>query len=102
MSCTGSCSRGPPGGLPVRLQRMSPPGDRLERPDRTGSESPIVRSGLCSLRRFLRLARAVDRDRLADQRLERRRIDLFTFVNVDRAAYVPLEARVEQALRILQ
>src|SRR6185295_4122612 len=54
------------------------------------------------LLRGLRLARAVERDRLANERLECGSVDVFTFVDVDRAACIALEARVEQAGRILQ
>ena len=46
------------------------------------------------LRRF-RLASAVERDRLANERLESGCVHLFSFVDVDRAAYVSLETRVE-------
>src|SRR5438128_10746490 len=44
----------------------------------------------------------VEGDRLANQRLEGGRVNCFSFVNVDRAAYVSVEARVEEAGRILQ
>src|SRR5512132_961011 len=54
------------------------------------------------LRRLRLLPRSVERDRLAYERLERGRIDLLALVDVDRAADVALEARVEQPLGILQ
>src|SRR6058998_1105006 len=57
--------------------------------------------GLRFLRRF-RLARTVEGDRLANQRLEGGRVNVFSFVDVDRAAYVSVEARVEETGRILQ
>src|SRR4026208_795813 len=58
-------------------------------------------SGLRFLRRF-RLARTVEGDRLANERLEGGLVNFFSFVNVDRAAYVSLETRVEETGRILQ
>src|SRR5436305_8540593 len=57
--------------------------------------------GLRFLRRF-RLARAVEGDRLANERLEGGLVNFFSFVDVDRAAYVSVEARVEETGRILQ
>src|SRR6266849_6479989 len=57
--------------------------------------------GLRFLRRF-RLARTVEGGRLANERLEGGLVNLFSFVDVDRAAYVSLETRVEEAGRILQ
>src|SRR4029077_18262387 len=59
------------------------------------------RSGLRFLRR-LRLARAVEGDRLANERLEGGLVNCFSFVDVDRAAYVSVETRVEEPGRILQ
>src|SRR6266516_3031326 len=56
--------------------------------------------GLRFLRRF-RLARTVEGDRLANERLEGRLVNFFSFVDVDRAAYVSVEARVEEMGRIL-
>ena len=58
-------------------------------------------SGLRLLRRF-RLAGAVEGDRLANERLEGGLVDFFSFVDVDRAAYVSVETRVEETGRILQ
>src|SRR3989441_5819865 len=49
-----------------------------------------------------RLTRTVEGDRLANERLEGGRVNLFSFVDVDRAAYVSLETRVEETGRILQ
>src|SRR6202043_2566870 len=57
--------------------------------------------GLCFLRRF-RLARTVEDDRLANERLEGGLVNLFAFGDVDGAACVSLETRVEQTGRILQ
>src|SRR5205814_3942271 len=57
--------------------------------------------GVPLLRRF-RLARPVEGDRLANERLERRLVNFFSFVDVDRAAYVSVETRVEETGRILQ
>src|ERR1035437_4348089 len=51
--------------------------------------------GLRFLRRF-RLARAVEGDRLANERLEGGLVDFFSFVDVDRAACVSVETRVEE------
>src|SRR5687767_101556 len=53
------------------------------------------------LRRF-RLARPVEGDRLANERLERGLVNVFSFVDVDRATYVSVETRVEETGRILQ
>src|SRR5580692_10693346 len=57
--------------------------------------------GLRFLRRF-RLAGTVERGRLANERLERGLVNFFSFVDVDRAAYVSVETRVEETGRILQ
>src|SRR5438874_6804349 len=57
--------------------------------------------GLRLLRKF-RLARTVEGDRLANQRLEGGLVHSFSFVDVDRAAYVSVETRVEETGRILQ
>src|ERR1043166_6612559 len=48
------------------------------------------------------LARAVEGDRLAHQRLEGGRVDCFPFVDIERAAYVAVETRVEQTGGVLQ
>src|SRR3984885_9362042 len=57
--------------------------------------------GLRFLRRF-QLAGTVQRGRLANQRLESGRVHFLSLVNVDRAAHVSVETRVEQTGRILQ
>src|SRR5436305_1532532 len=57
--------------------------------------------GLRFLRSF-RLARTVEGDRLANECLEGRLVNFFSFVDVDRAAYVSVETRVEETSRILQ
>src|SRR5216684_8133673 len=57
--------------------------------------------GLRFLRRF-RLARTVEGDRLANERLEGGLVNFFSFLDVDRAAYVSVETRVEETGRILQ
>src|SRR5688500_717651 len=44
----------------------------------------------------------VQRDGFADERLERRGVDRVGFAEVDRAAGVALETRVEEALRVLE
>src|SRR5256886_13532652 len=49
-----------------------------------------------------RLTRTIEGDRLANERLEGGRVDVFSFVEVDRAAYVSVETRVEETGRILQ
>src|SRR5229473_6548157 len=49
-----------------------------------------------------RLTRTVEGDRLANERLEGGRVNFFSFVDVDRAAYVSVETRVEETGRILQ
>src|SRR2546428_2163991 len=54
-----------------------------------------------SLRRF-RLARTVEGDRLANERLEGGLVNFFSFVDVDRAAYVSVETRVEETRRIFE
>src|SRR5882724_11031175 len=50
----------------------------------------------------LRLAGLVQRDRLADERFERGRVDFLPLLDVDRAPHFALEARVEQPGRVLQ
>src|SRR5207248_10321722 len=59
------------------------------------------RLGLRFLLRF-RLARTVEGDGLANERLEGGLVNFFSFVDVDRAAYVSVETRVEETGRILQ
>src|SRR5690242_5463355 len=67
---------------------------------------PAAPSGLTAagfpLLRTFRLARPVEGDRLANERLEGGLINFFSFVDVDRPAYVSFEARVEKTGRILQ
>src|SRR5436853_1640813 len=46
--------------------------------------------------------RTVEGDRLANERLEGGLVNFFSFADVDRAAYVSLETRVEETGRILQ
>src|SRR5579862_6195345 len=58
-------------------------------------------SGLRFFRRF-RLARTVEGDRLANERLEGGPVHFFSFVDVDRAARVAVETCVEETGRILQ
>ena len=48
------------------------------------------------------LPETVEGDRLANERLEGGLVDFFSFVDVDRAAHVSVEARVEETGRILQ
>src|SRR5450631_1028546 len=57
--------------------------------------------GLRFLRQF-RLARTIEGNRLANERLEGGLVNFFSFVDVDRAAYVSVETRVEETGRILQ
>src|SRR5438128_11937081 len=54
----------------------------------------VIPLGLRFLRRF-RLARTVEGDRLANERLEGGLVNFFSFVDVDRAAYVSVETRVQ-------
>src|SRR5471032_2779899 len=65
------------------------------------TRAPATALGLRFLRRF-RLARTVEGDRLPNERLEGGLVNVFAFVNVDRAAYVSVETRVEETGRILQ
>ena len=62
----------------------------------------LAAAGLPFLLRRFRLARPVEGDRLANERLERGLVNFFSFVDVDRAAYVSVETRVEETGRILQ
>src|ERR1700678_3135630 len=52
--------------------------------------------------RSLRLARTVEGDRFANERLEGGLVDFFSIVDVDRAANGAVETRVEETGRILQ
>src|SRR5256886_9395799 len=71
------------------------------RPSSTGPSDQRNPLGLRFLRRF-RLARTVEGDRLANERLEGGLVNFFSFVDVDRAACVSVETRVEETGRILQ
>src|SRR6266542_85204 len=73
---------------------------RLRHPD-VGPVQGRNPSGLRFLRRF-RLARTVAGDRLANERLEGGRVKFFSFVDVDRAACVSVETRVEETGWIIQ
>src|SRR5215468_1705334 len=46
--------------------------------------------------------RCIEGDRGTDERLERARVDLLPLMDVHRAPYVPVEARVEELGRVLQ
>src|SRR4051794_24150082 len=59
------------------------------------------RQATSSCRRLLS-ARSIERDRGADERLQRIRVDLLTLVNVDGAPDVAVQARVEELRRIFQ
>ena len=56
---------------------------------------------LCDPNPKFRLARIVEGDRLANERLEGGR-NLFFLVDVDRAAQVPAETRIEETGRIFR
>src|SRR5947209_4346311 len=66
-----------------------------------GSSHAGRRASLRFLRRF-RFARTVERDRLENERLEGGLVNFFPFMDVDRAAYVSVETRVEETGRITQ
>src|SRR4051812_1528632 len=68
------------GGKTVALRRLGEP--------KTTSRAPLFAT--------------VERDCFANQRLECRCVDLLVFVDVDRAARVSLETRVEETRRVLQ
>lgn len=57
--------------------------------------------GFCFLR-TVRLARTVEGDRLANERLEGGRVNRFSFVEVDRATDVAVETRIKKTGRVLQ
>src|SRR5207247_9414055 len=65
---------------------------------------PVQRRNSLRLRflRRVRLAGTVEGDCLANERLEGRLVNIFSFVDVDRAARVSVETRVEETGRILQ
>src|ERR1019366_511547 len=52
------------------------------------------------LGRALRQRCGVRRHGIANEFLERRRVDLLPFANIDRTTHVPFEARVEEPLRV--
>src|SRR5580704_5624559 len=96
--------------LPLRIRCQLPPlpGQRARRLHQLGRRAlghhlrtSNTTSGLRSLRGF-RLAGIVEGDRLANERLEGGLVDVFSFVDVDRASYDSVEARVEETGRILQ
>src|SRR5207247_10118172 len=70
----------------------------LKSPLRTRT-TPLL--GLRVLRGF-RLARTVEGDRLANERLAGGLVNVFSFVDVDRAACVSVETRVEETGRIFE
>src|SRR2546427_43648 len=78
-------------------------GTKQKAPQQNSLKGLIINqsASLRFLRRF-RPDRTVEGDRLANQRLEGGRVNFFSFVDVDRAAYVSVEARVEETGRILQ
>ena len=63
---------------------------------------PRAGPGSTTDNRRLRLAGTVEGGRLANERLEGGLVNFFSFVDVDRAAYVSVETRVEETGRILQ
>src|SRR5258708_7654995 len=89
---------------------------KMPRRGRAGAEVPLGLRRLRTLRlgtirlgrlrlgrlRLAGLARDVEGDRLAHEGLEGGLVDLFSLVEIDRAADVALEARVEETRRILQ
>src|SRR5204862_2230220 len=70
--------------------------------DATGPVFPLFAPGELRFPRRFRLARNVEGDRLANERLEGGLVNFFSFVDVDRAACVSVETRVEETGRILQ
>src|SRR2546429_394751 len=108
--------------FPTWVSRPSAPGSlgaarmRVQPNSRRGAEMACIQSCRLSMRpllraakrsacRFLRrfrLARAVEGDRLANERLEGGLVNVFSFVDVDRATCVSIETRVKETGRILQ
>src|SRR5437588_1162575 len=87
-----------------RRGHLQPGNARAERHLRHPDVGPVQGRnplGLRFLRRF-RLARTVEGDRLANERLEGGLVNFFSFGDVDRAACVSVETRVEETGRILQ
>src|SRR3981189_1383220 len=85
-----------------RLQGCQPQANEWSGPSKVAGlvqgRDPL---GLRFLRRF-RLARTVEGDRLANERLEGGLVNFFSFGDVDRAAWVSVETRVEDTGGILQ
>src|SRR4029453_13804414 len=77
------------------------PGTRVGTGTSRTRRTSSSRRRLRFLRRF-RLARTVEGDRLANERLEGGLINFFSCVDVDRAACLSPETRVEETGRILQ
>src|SRR5689334_9151925 len=98
---------------PVAVQSLSP---KALSPDSVGGEGWVrgrrLNLSSANFRRLLRNRacasaltlppRRVQRNRLPHQRLERGGIERIAFVQIDRAARVAVEARIEQAFRIGQ
>ena len=91
----------PPSSIPVVVSPVGPSRERLLRHPDVGPVQGRNPLGLRFLRRF-RLARTVEGDRLANERFEGGLVNFFSFVDVDRAACVSVETRVEETGRILQ
>src|SRR5437879_6382953 len=65
--------------------------------------SRLLRAGRgCSLALRPRAEGTVEGDRLANERLEGGLVNFFSFADVDRAAYVSVETRVEETGRIIE
>src|SRR3989440_12017023 len=99
-----------PSRLPVASQRVEraeqSPAPRICNMTERRPRHPDVGSaqgrnplGLRFLRRF-RLARTVEGDRLANERLEGGLVNFFSFVDVDRAACVSVETRFDETVRL--
>src|SRR5205823_3773344 len=86
---------------PSPIFNLGPLGRTTPPPPRCRTCSGPNPLGLRFLRRF-RLARTVEGDRLANERLEGGLVNFFSFVDVDRAACVSVETRVEETGRSLQ
>src|SRR6266851_2075892 len=107
IGCRGAGSKSASGCFCCSPRRVSSrasssrtPPHSLSHPD-VGPVQGRNPSGLRFLRRF-RLARTVEGDRLANERLEGGLVNFFSVVDVDRAACVSVETRVEETGRILQ
>src|SRR2546428_10559065 len=108
--------------FPTWVSRPSAPGSlgaarmRVQPNSRRGAEMACIQScpllmrpllraakrSACRVLRRFRPARTVEGDRLANERLEGGLVNFFSFVDVDRAACVSVETRVEETDRILQ